>query len=166
MKIIYCEDEKLNHYELKLVFHPKNKKVAKILGNKLEDKLDIIEVYDDLGNKYPIPLVSVYYFESVDHKVYCYTEDDIFRVRGRSIQNLKEGLSQFDFCQIDVKTLVNAKHVKSYIKGAECRRQIFLDNGDRLISTRRYRDDFDYMVKDRDYIEIVNEKGRRVNKKK
>ena len=166
MKIVYCEDEKLNHYEIKLVFHPKNKKVAKILGNQLEERLDMIEVYDDLGNKYPIPLVSVYYFESVDHKVYCYTEDEIYRVRGRSIRNLKEVLDQFDFCQIDVNTLVNVKHVKSYIKSAACRRQIFLDNGDRLVSSRRYRDNFDTMVKNRDYIEIVNEIGRRVSKKK
>lgn len=161
MKITYYEDTSLNHYELKLVYHPKNKKMAKILGEYLIERLDLIEVFDELGNKYPISLLSIYYMESVDHKVFCYTEKDVYRIRGRSITELKDLLVDFDFFQINVKTLVNLKHICYYTKLSGCRREVTLDNGDHLVATRGYRDEFDGTLRSKKCLELLKRTRRK-----
>ncbi|MBM6800321.1 LytTR family transcriptional regulator, partial [Coprobacillus cateniformis] len=39
--------------------------------------------------------------------------------------------------------------VVKYKKQKGCRRQMILDNGDRLISSRHYREEFDRMIEER-----------------
>lgn len=74
MKIIYDENEQMNHHELKLVYHPKNKKLAQLLLKQFTENLGEVELYDEYHNKYYVPLLAIYYFEMVDQKFYAYTE--------------------------------------------------------------------------------------------
>lgn len=149
MKVTYREDSKMNHYEMQLVVHPKNRRLAKLLAKQFKETLGEIEVLDEYRNKYPLSLLAVYYFEMVDHKMFVYTENEVFRLHCVTMAALKEAVESYGFYQVNVRTLVNVKHVVKYKKQKGCRRQMILDNGDRLISSRHYREEFDRMIEER-----------------
>ena len=114
MKIVYCENAKMNHYEIRLVTHPKNIKLAKLLVSQFKETIGEVELYDEYKNKYPVSLLTVYYFEIVDHKIYAYTENDVFRLYGTTMAKLKETVEPMRFYQINVRTIVNVRHVLYY----------------------------------------------------
>lgn len=161
MKVKYYEDKHLNHYEIRVVAHPVNKKIAEYIVDYIHNQLIIIEAFDEYNNKYPITLLNICYFETIDHKVFCYTEKNVYRIRGRSIQRLKNLLLEHDFVQINVRTYVNVRHIHTYSTGDGCRREIALDNGDKLIATRRYRDSFDDKMKEFEHIACLHQRHKK-----
>ncbi|MCR1978062.1 LytTR family transcriptional regulator [[Clostridium] innocuum] len=74
----------------------------------------------------------------MDHKVYIYTEKDVYRCYLR-FSELKKQLHNCGFCQINQSTLVNSIHIKSVRIEKDCHRSITLDNEECLIVNRRYR---------------------------
>lgn len=158
MKIVYCENAKMNHYEIRLVTHPKNIKLAKLLVSQFKETIGEVELYDEYKNKYPVSLLTVYYFEIVDHKIYAYTENDVFRLYGTTMAKLKETVEPMGFYQINVRTIVNVRHVLYYKKQRGYRRRMVLDNKDVLVSSRRYRCGFDKMIEDKHFIGLENHK--------
>ncbi|MEG0276623.1 MAG: LytTR family DNA-binding domain-containing protein [Coprobacillus sp.] len=153
MKITYSEDLKMNHYEMKLVVNPKNKKLARLLIQQFKETLGEIEVTDDYRNKYPIPILSIYYVEIIDHKAFVYTDKEVYRLYG-AIPLLKEKMIALGFYQINVRTLVNVKHVTQYRIYKGCRRKVVLDNGDMLVSSRHFKTEFQEMISQRADIEF------------
>ena len=154
MRISYLEDSHMNHYEIKLVTHPKNKKIVKLLASQFTESLGEIELYDDYRNKYPIPILSIYYFEIVDHKIFAYTENEVYRLRCMTLAKLYEQMIPFGFYQINVRTLVNIKHIQQYKKQIGCKRRLVMDNGDVLMSSRRFYKAFDKMIEDLEIMDI------------
>lgn len=154
MKIIYDENEQMNHHELKLVYHPKNKKLAQLLLKQFTENLGEVELYDEYHNKYYVPLLAIYYFEMVDQKFYAYTERDVYRIYCVKMERLKQRVQDYGFYQINVRTLVNIRHVKTYKIQRGSRRRIILDNDDILISSRHYKPEFDRLEHDLKHGEI------------
>lgn len=152
MRITYSVNEKMNHNEIRLVVHPNNEKLVHILVSQFDDALGEIEVYDELKNKYPIPLLSVYYFELIDDHIYVYTKDKVFCTKGTSLSALKQKIKSFGFYRINVRTIVNMKYVLTYSKMEGCRRRVELDNGEVLISNRRFYKEVDRMMLERSMI--------------
>ncbi|MEG0366995.1 MAG: LytTR family DNA-binding domain-containing protein [Coprobacillus sp.] len=148
MKITLNEDKTLNHYEIIITVHPKNKKIAKMAASQMNNIFDEIVVFDDYRNRYPISIISIYYIEMIDHKMFVYTETEVYRLYTK-LSTIKEQLASFGFYQINVRTLVNSKHIQKYTVTKECRREILMDNGEVLISNRRYRCEFDKMIKEK-----------------
>ena len=68
---------------------------------------------------------------------------------------MKEKLTDYGFYQINVRTLVNVKHVVHYKKQVGCRRQMILDNGDILISSRHFKEEFDMMMESRSNVQLL-----------
>ena len=65
---------------MQLVVHQKNRRLAKLLAKQFKETLGEIEVLDEYRNKYPLSLLAVYYVEMVDHKMFVYTENEVFRL--------------------------------------------------------------------------------------
>lgn len=149
MRITYNLDEKMNHHEIRLGVHPRNERVIRLLAKQFRESLGEIEVYDDCRNVYTISMLAIYYFELVDHKIYAYTEREVFRVGQIKMSALKEKVKKFGFYQINVRTLVNFQHILTYQKQVGCRRRLVLDNKEVLISTRQFYKEFDLMIEDR-----------------
>lgn len=97
-----------------------------------------IKVYDDMHNLYFITCQEIYYIENIDHKVYIYTKDYVYRSYLR-FSKLKKELHNCGLCQINQSTLVNTIHIKSVHIEKDCHRSITLDNDEHLIVNRRYR---------------------------
>ncbi len=144
MKIIYDENDKMNHHELKLVYHPKNKKLAQLLLKQFTENLGEVELYDEFHNKYYIPILAIYYFETII-KSMPIRKKMLYRIyQNGSFKKVQD----YGFYQINVRTLVNIKHVKNYKIQRGSRRRIILDNDDILISSRHYKHGFDRLERD------------------
>ena len=61
---------------------------------------------------YFIPLKEIYYFESVDNKVFFYTKEQTFECAIRLYQ-LEEKLAQTFFARVSKSALVNLKKIRS-----------------------------------------------------
>ena len=90
----------------------------------------------------------------VDQKFYAYTEKDVYRIYCVKMERLKQRVQDYGFYQINVRTLVNIRHVKNYKIQRGSRRRIMLDNDDILISSRHYKPEFDRLEHDLRHGEI------------
>lgn len=148
MRITFTENKKMNHHEMQLIVHPKNRKLAQLLTKQFAETLGEIEVFDEYHNIYQISILSIYYAEIIDHKMFIYTEKDVYRM-GCSMCRLKSILSKYGFYQINVRTLINEKHILNYSIGKGCRRRVTLDNGEVLVANRHYHKEFDSMIENK-----------------
>lgn len=99
MKIILNQAKKMRRDEMVLVFHPKNEELGKVIKNILDSRLGEIEVKDDYNNHFIIPLLSVYYFEMVDKKIFVYTQNEVYRVF-KTMTELKGYANILDFFKL------------------------------------------------------------------
>ena len=66
---------------------------------------------DEYRNKYPLSLLAVYYFEMVDHKMFVYTENEVFRLHCVTMAALKEAVESYGFYQVNVCLLYTSQCV-------------------------------------------------------
>lgn len=135
----------LNHHEIRVIYHPKNKKEIHLLFNFMKNRLKEIEVFDEYYNHYVVSLISIYYIETTDNKVFVYTKDNVYRIN-KHIKRLKKELMNFGFFQVNARTLVNAIHITHYKIGEESRRLLTLDNNETLIVNRHYKKELESNV--------------------
>lgn len=102
-------------------------------------KLDInMMVYDDEHNMYMLPMAQIYYIECVDNKTFIYTRNTSFRSY-QHFSSLKKCYRQIGFRQINKNTIVNIHYIVSVNIVADSRRLILLDNNEKLIVNRNFR---------------------------
>lgn len=118
--------------------HPKNREQIKIILNALSKTREAITLYDDEHNAFLIPIITIYYFECIDRKVYAYTKNGIYRLY-ELFSDLKTKYEALGIYQINKTTLLNIHHIQSYKITADCRRLVILDNNEKLIINRRYQ---------------------------
>ena len=66
MKITFNFDRNISRNEIILFIHPNYKNICKNFKIKIRESFQLIQVYDDQNNMYPIPLISILYIEIVD----------------------------------------------------------------------------------------------------
>lgn len=147
MEIKIEENTNMNHHQIKLVVHPRTKHIAKKAIDKLEETLESIPCYDEYNNMYFIPVISIIYIEIVDHHVYAYTHDQIYYLHCYSLKEFIKNDIFHHFCQINSQTAVNIDYVLTYHIDQDCRRKVFLENGEVLIVNRSYKDKFEKVMK-------------------
>lgn len=145
MKIKYSIDDSMNHNDILISYHSKNKDIVKLLIKLLQVHLGELDVYDEYHNHYMISIISIYYIEIIDHKTFIYTKDNVYRHQ-KNLTYLKKILQKYNFFQINVRTLVNKSHIVKYCVSEECRRKICLDNQEILIVNRHYKSEADKMI--------------------
>ena len=115
--------------------------------NQLDDKLmqlvnqfkrgsDKLNVYQN-GNIHLIEPQEVYYFETVDQKVFAYCENEVYEIRSR-IYELEEALAAKDFFRASKSTLLNLNVIKSLSPAFGGRFEAVLGNGEHVIISRQY----------------------------
>lgn len=80
---------------------------------------------------------SVYYFESVDNKVFAYSENDVLEVKYK-LYELEELLSGTDFLRISKAVIVNLSKVRRLNPSLNGRFEADLKNGEKVIISRQY----------------------------
>lgn len=84
-----------------------------------------------------LPLKDIYYFESVDHKVFAYCQEQVYEVH-KKLYELEADYTSQDFLRISKSTIVHLPkiaHLKPLFNG---RFEAALKNGEKVIISRQY----------------------------
>ena len=80
---------------------------------------------------------EVYYFESVDNKVYACCEKKVFEIK-QKLYELEEIYKQTNFVRISKSMIVNISKVSKIVPMFNGRLESVLCNGEKVIITRQY----------------------------
>ena len=89
------------------------------------------------GNICEIPILDIYYFESVDNRSFAYTASNNYEINMR-IYELEELLRHGSFVRIQKGMLVNLLKIKSIKPGLSGRYVALLKNKEEVIISRNY----------------------------
>ena len=106
------------------------------LINQFKNKTDKLNVYKD-GNIHLIEPQEIYYFETVDQKVFAYCQSEVYEIRSR-IYELEEMLAAKDFFRASKSVLLNLNVIKSLSPAFGGRFEAVLRNGEHVIISRQY----------------------------
>lgn len=84
-----------------------------------------------------LPPKDVYYFESVDNKVFAYCQKEVFEVR-KKLYELENDYSGNDFFRISKSTIVNLSKISYLTPAFNGRFEAMLKNGEKLVISRQY----------------------------
>lgn len=80
---------------------------------------------------------TIYYFETVDSKVFAYCAKQVYEVKEK-LYELETLLAMTSFMRISKSTILNLNKVKSLSPAFGGRFEATLDNGERTIISRQY----------------------------
>lgn len=80
---------------------------------------------------------EVFYFESVDQKVFAYCKSEVFQVRNKLYELIDE-LPGWTFVRISKSTILNLNKIKSLVPAFSGRYEALLKNGEKVIISRQY----------------------------
>lgn len=95
-----------------------------------------LNVYRD-GEIHRIEPEEVYYFESVDQRVFAYCEREVFVVKSR-LYELEEILPARDFLRAAKAVILNLNKIESLTPAFGGRFEALLKNGEKIIISRQY----------------------------
>lgn len=84
-----------------------------------------------------VPLSEILYFESVDEKIFFYTDNAVYETASRLYQ-LEEKLADTPFARISKSTIANLRKMRSITSQPHSRLCAMMANGERLIVSRQY----------------------------
>lgn len=80
---------------------------------------------------------EIYYFESVDQKVFAYNKCDVFEVK-QKLYEMENMLSSTEFMRSSKSTILNLEKIKRLSPAFGGRFEAMLDNGEKIIISRQY----------------------------
>lgn len=135
MKIRIEEIQNLTEEEIIIRCKSRDERVESIIStltlfdNKIDAKKD--------GKNYLLKLQDIYYFESVDNKVFCYTEKDVFEVYMK-LYEIENTFYNSNFIRISKNMIVDAGKIESFKAQLNGRMEAVLSNGERVEISRNY----------------------------
>ena len=87
-----------------------------------------------------IELADVYYLENVDRKVFLYTAEDVYRLDA-SMTEIGKITEDSDLVKISRTCYMNTAHLNEIRQLKNSHLEAMLDNGERLIVSRKYLHD-------------------------
>lgn len=80
---------------------------------------------------------DVFYFESVDNKVFAYCEKEVYEIR-RKLYELEADMAGMDFLRVSKSTIVNVAKIAHLSPAFNGRLEARLKNGEKIIISRQY----------------------------
>lgn len=96
--------------------------------------------------RYEIPLVDIYYIESVDDRTFIYLEKDCYESR-RKLYEFEEVLSSRRFARISKSVIVDLMKITAIKPALNGRFSCLLKNGEEVIISRKYVPDIKEKLK-------------------
>ncbi len=87
-----------------------------------------------------IEISEVYYIEIVDRKVFLYTREEVFRLNA-SMAEIAEIANDSDLVRISRTCIMNTSHMTGIRQLKNSHLEAMLDNGEKLIVSRKYLHD-------------------------
>ena len=140
MKIFVKDKMNLSESEVEIRCKERDTEVEAVLES-IRSVSDTIIGEKENGDKEPVRISRVLYFEAVDRNVFVYTADDYYRIR-RTLYDIEDNLTEKHFVRISKSTIVNLKAVKSVAPEDGRRLKLLLRNGEWIVVSRNYVSDF------------------------
>ena len=98
------------------------------------------------GQRFEVPVMDLFYAESVDDRVFLYTASDSYEIRMK-LYELEELLKNQSFLRISKSMLVNLMKIASVRPALNGRFSALLKNGEEIIISRKYVPAFKRVLK-------------------
>lgn len=106
------------------------------LINELKTGKNKLLAYKE-GEIFFIEPEEVFYFESVEQKVFAYCKTDVYEVKNK-LYELQEELPERDFIRASKSFILNLNQIKSLSPAFGGRYEALLKNGEKIIISRQY----------------------------
>lgn len=87
-----------------------------------------------------IDISDIYYIENVERKIFLYSKKDIYRYDG-NMADIDSSISETDLVRISRTCFMNVSHLKEIMQIKNSHLEAVLDNGEKLIVSRKYLKD-------------------------
>lgn len=106
------------------------------LINRLKQGGSKLTAYKD-GGMFFIDSGEVFYFESVDQKVFAYCKSEVYLVKSK-LYELMDELPGWIFVRVSKSVILNVNQIKSLTPAFGGRYEALLKNGEKVIISRQY----------------------------
>jgi len=89
------------------------------------------------GRSYTLSPNIIYYFDTIDNKVFAYTKETVYDVNLKLYQ-IEEILHDTPFLRINKNTILNTKKIRTFKRSLNGRMEALLFNGETVIISRKY----------------------------
>jgi DNA-binding LytR/AlgR family response regulator len=139
MKLIKTREEDLLENYLELHYDRIDEETEAVL-DRLRDTLKYIEGTCE-DKKVNIAVRDIFYFETVDRKIFAYTKDMCVEVK-EALRDIIDEYSKIGFVRISKSSVVNIYKIKKLEGDLNMRVIIHLKNDEKLIMNRSYKKEF------------------------
>jgi DNA-binding LytR/AlgR family response regulator len=99
------------------------------------------------GQSIEIPVIDIFYAESVDNRVFIYTSKESYEIRLK-LYELEEMLKTKSFLRVQKSLLINLMKIKSIKPALSGRYTALLKNGEEIVISRKYVADLKTALKE------------------
>lgn len=92
------------------------------------------------GKTVSIDISDIYYIENVERKIFLYSRQDVYRYDG-NMADIDSAISDTDLVRISRTCFMNVSHLKEIMQIKNSHLEALLDNGEKLIVSRKYLKD-------------------------
>ena len=122
-----------------IVEYPEYDKSVDNLINKIKN-MSISFTGKSEAKTVSIDISDIYYIENVERKIFLYSKKDIYRYDG-SMADIDSSISETDLDRISRTCFMNVSHLKEIMQIKNSHLEAVLDNGEKLIVSRKYLKD-------------------------
>ena len=132
--------------EVKIV-PPEENEYVKIGCHRVDERIEEITKFVKLrqgniegfrdGEQVSVPIVDIYYVESVDDRTFLYLEDKTFESK-RRLYDLEQVMAPYHFVRISKSVIINLMKILSIKPAMNGRFLCKLKNGEEVIISRKY----------------------------
>ena len=140
MKLLLRETPEISETEVEIRYREKDHEVDNLV-RVISSSTDVIPGINDKGDTEMIYISQILYVEAVDRDVFAYRADGVYKIR-KTLYELEDDLREKFFVRISKSTIVNIKAVRSVAPEDFRRIKLHLKNGEYLIVSRNYANDF------------------------
>lgn len=96
-----------------------------------------LTAFDGDGGVVKLEPCDIFYFESVDNKVYAYCEKNVYEVK-QKLYELEETYDHSDFVRISKAMIVNVSRINKIVPMFNGRLEAVLANDEKVVISRQY----------------------------
>ena len=140
MRLILKENKDLRETEVEIRYRTRDEEVESLIS-AVKDSCDKLVGFKDNGDSVLLGFSKILYFEAVDRFVFAYTTSEVLKIK-HTLYELEDDLKGKLFVRISKSTIVNIKAIKSIAPEDFRRIKLLLNNGEYLVVSRSYANDF------------------------
>ena len=135
LKVTIVEDPNIKETEISIVCEKMTNEINDIVSKISAVGLTVAGKKDE--ETFLIPTKEIFYFESVDGKIFFYTENEFYEAMAK-LYKIEESLKNLRFSRISKTVIANLDKMLSIRKAENSRLTATLVNQEKLIVSRQY----------------------------